>query len=193
MGAANSRPIPGPQTIVLLVEDGGCSECVPRRLAYYTQPPFVQNGNEWEYFMIALNKLVASLWTEMWFFLLGVFVFFVFLILAQSGALDLQGMYINVTAAIFIVVGVGGLAWAKSTNIAVDTKIHALCAEYSPKLGVNVAYFTQWTGFCKPRHARIFRAVLVAPPAAPLVVGQVGTGAFFPVRDLRTQQLQAMG
>uniref|UniRef100_A0A6U4NWL6 Transmembrane protein n=1 Tax=Hemiselmis andersenii TaxID=464988 RepID=A0A6U4NWL6_HEMAN len=182
MGNHNTRPVISHEAVQILVEDAACSECVPRKIGYYPPPQWLPTSQTvWDSFMRDLQAQVKRLWTEGWFLILGILATGVVFILlsfpdgsdGKKGAFPFTGVLGIAT----IVAGTGGMLYLKTLNQRIDEDIEHVCMQYSRQLGVNIAYLRKWTGVCKPKHARIFRAVVVAPPGQPPVLA-TEAGAF---------------
>jgi len=71
-------------------------------------------------------------------------------------------------------------------NKQCDDNIHQLCSKFSAETGQQLTYYTAYTGFCKPKHARVCRAIVIPPPG--LVGGPVGSAvAVAPAQMLSVQ------
>lgn len=71
----------------------------------------------------------------------------------------------------------------RSANERIDRQITDLCNRHSDAI-VQLQWVTQWTGVCKPKHARTYRALHIVPTQAmhsmgmpPAVIGGVPIGA----------------
>ena len=60
-------------------------------------------------------------------------------------------------------------------NNRVDNQVRGVLTEYHQRLAgsASIAFVTQHTGLCKPKHARIVRQIWFGPPGAPLGGGYV--------------------
>eukprot|EP00438_Fugacium_kawagutii_P000067 Skav220858 [mRNA] locus=scaffold193:18159:23078:+ [translate_table: standard] len=91
--------------------------------------------------------------------------------LMQSGCR--RSCFCNGEVMLLLFVSVIGLKFFQvNSNQAKDQEIHALCQQLSSKTSGQVEYRTAWTGFCKPKHARICRLVAFIPRGAVVIPGQ---------------------
>jgi len=181
MGNYNSAPVIAPGAVQIILDQGACTECTRRSVPYQPPPPWIPaNQVVWDGFMRDLQAQVSRMWTEGWFIFLGLASM---LVIVGLSALDVgRNKLLDVDFGVSfigiagILAGIGAMMAAKSKNQAIDIDIDRVCQQYSPQLGVGIAYVRQWTGVCKPKHARIFRAIIVAPPGQPPVLGVTGGG-----------------
>ena len=64
------------------------------------------------------------------------------------------------------------LSQLKGQNEKLDREIHNLCQRYSDGT-VALKYHTEFTETCKPKHAKIYRALCITPATAPTMQMQV--------------------
>eukprot|EP00746_Dinoflagellata_sp_MGD_P033746 gnl/MRDRNA2_/MRDRNA2_180608_c0_seq1.p1 gnl/MRDRNA2_/MRDRNA2_180608_c0~~gnl/MRDRNA2_/MRDRNA2_180608_c0_seq1.p1 ORF type:complete len:333 (-),score=27.59 gnl/MRDRNA2_/MRDRNA2_180608_c0_seq1:124-1122(-) len=62
---------------------------------------------------------------------------------------------------VLIPVEIGIALYLVNQNKQFDAQITQACAEFSAKVGVNIQYCTEYTGCCKPKGARTWRAICV--------------------------------
>uniref|UniRef100_A0A7S0VWS5 Uncharacterized protein n=1 Tax=Hemiselmis tepida TaxID=464990 RepID=A0A7S0VWS5_9CRYP len=180
MGVGQSQPLFNPAAMPIIIEQGACT-CQPRSVPCVAPPPWLPaNQVVWDSFIRELQAQVKRMWTEVWFLLFGIVGFSGVLLVTAIPGLTEAGMYTSFIAVVGVFAGIGGMSFARMSNQNVDSDIDQVCQRYSSQLGVGVAYVRQWTGVCKPKHARTFRAVVVAPPGQPpiIAVNMAGLGAY---------------
>merc|ERR1719198_2825685 len=61
-----------------------------------------------------------------------------------------------------IVLFILGSTSFRKVNMAIDFRIEELCRLHTSP-SASFTYVTRWTGVCKPKHARTYRALVISP------------------------------
>lgn len=61
-----------------------------------------------------------------------------------------------------IVLFILGSTSFRKVNMAIDVRIEDLCRHHTSP-AASFTYVTRWTGVCKPKHARTYRALIISP------------------------------
>jgi len=67
---------------------------------------------------------------------------------------------------------VGGSFMIINQNQQKDIKIKELCDQFGAETGITLQYYTQYTGFCKPKGAQTVRAIIITS-SVPATIGAV--------------------
>lgn len=156
---------------MLYIQKKGC--LVKPRFEDTRQPAFVSDSAAWNRFSGIVSEATSKMWSEK----IGLYAFFLFpvvfaphFIVRGSGA---DGGYILsiisfVTGIVMVAAFIVPRMWAIKQNEVQDQRIQEACNDLASKTGLSVHYRTQWTGFCKPKHATPFRGIAIGPQAAPI-------------------------
>jgi hypothetical protein len=172
MGNVYSFSSPPPGAAVLEIESRECcASCGPRKWdTFMTKPPQagVWPDGQWSQFSSEMGAQVQRFKRDGYagFGLLLIPVGLVFLLISfGSDVFPLRGI-IHVPFIIAALV----LFWAingsfRNANRAIDADIEALCRRHSDG-SVTLQYATEFTGQCKPKGARTYRALYIIPGGA---------------------------
>lgn len=170
-------PPPG-ATLMVIESAEGCSNeaCCGRKWDIgIAQPSFVSiSSAEWEVFVQEMDRLVKQYKNEglaalgMLGMLFGMVLFHPsFGVLARSGGLDISTSIMLMMATFFvgIFVTIFGQAQMRKHNQVIDQSIIQLCQRYTSP-NATFAFQSMWTGTCKPKGARTYRAVCISPASS---------------------------
>tara|TARA_B110001452_G_scaffold256882_1_gene250621 strand:+ start:77 stop:955 length:879 start_codon:yes stop_codon:yes gene_type:complete len=87
-----------------------------------------------------------------------------------------------------IVLFILGSTSFRKVNMAIDSRIEELCSHHTSP-SASFTYVTRWTGVCKPKHARTYRALVISPntrasgrrAVAPIPFGSPQGGSSAPI------------
>ena len=177
-------PAPVPGAVVVVIESGGqCQEeCNGRTWDVgLQQPAFVgMSSAEWQTFCAEMDTLVRSFKNEGKALYGIVLVFIAVIVFNPSINLAERELFMSYILLYgTMMIGIFGtiklqLAW-RAENIQVDGQIRALCARTST-LQAEFTYQTMWTEACKPKGARTYRALCIAPAGSGLAPSGVVSG-----------------
>jgi len=187
------RPPPPAGAIVVEVESDACGTCEPvagRKFnASLTKPAFfTKSESDWQSFCTEIDKLVQSYKRDGIGLLLTPVAIIGFLLLHPSFGPIAQAMPDNQLGNAIMVpwmmlsIGliIGSSMYFRKANMAIDERIVELCRRTSSGSGAKLEYVTMWTGACKPKGARTYRALIIAPGEGAGVPGGVAGSSFSP-------------
>eukprot|EP00928_Gymnodinium_smaydae_P019382 TRINITY_DN17425_c0_g1_i1.p1 TRINITY_DN17425_c0_g1~~TRINITY_DN17425_c0_g1_i1.p1 ORF type:complete len:243 (+),score=25.40 TRINITY_DN17425_c0_g1_i1:55-783(+) len=133
--------------------------------------PEVSNG-AWQSFDAKVKSCASRMWTEK-IQMAILLVVIPIILLFQFGFREMMvevyemGFMIQAALAIAALGGTFGMRFfIVNTNEKLDREITDACNTLASATGLHVEYRTEWTGFCRPKHARTFRAVAISPGSA---------------------------
>jgi len=134
----------------------------------YAKPPILSTTPdvEWHTFHSKIQGAVRNMWSERPQFLAFFALLPIFVVLGVLPiVLPIEfPRFVMVPVGIFILGGIFGMRfYAVQKNNVHDATVMQACIDFAAKTGLSVEYRTQWTGFCKPKHARPYRAIAIGP------------------------------
>mmetsp|Transcript_2433 Transcript_2433/g.4107 ORF Transcript_2433/g.4107 Transcript_2433/m.4107 type:complete len:263 (-) Transcript_2433:86-874(-) len=186
MGVAYSvRGSPPANSVVVEIESDECCTCetlVGRTFNAGTpKPPFViKSDAEWLTFVGEMAMLVRSYRREGIGFIFIPLMFIAIICFHPSFGPIAHLMVDNQVGTLFmmllVMVSLAGLFAINFTgrqfNQKVDARINDLLRRTTLNSGANFVLCTAWTGTCKPKGARTYRALWISPAAVQAVVGE---------------------
>jgi hypothetical protein len=149
-----------------------CQEFTTLKFSFDDKPVEIQDKSDlWDRFGLAIDEHLPDLNRNMTplfvFYFTSLVAYFVMFQVLQSNEsyekfLKYSGIYVSGALIVFCV----GLQVVVQKNHVVDKKIESICELFNAeflKTGFSPEYRTQFTGWCKPRHARPKRLIVFKP------------------------------
>eukprot|EP00928_Gymnodinium_smaydae_P019384 TRINITY_DN17425_c0_g3_i1.p1 TRINITY_DN17425_c0_g3~~TRINITY_DN17425_c0_g3_i1.p1 ORF type:complete len:248 (+),score=38.09 TRINITY_DN17425_c0_g3_i1:83-826(+) len=171
---------PGGSVLVLQAAD-----MCPTIAFEHSRPPCVPDVSDgaWRSFEAKVKNCASRMWTEKIIFVIIILclsILGIYQLIITPKMLGDDGLAVRIfitPVCIFILLSgtLAARAFIVSTNEKLDKEILDACNTLASATGLHVEYRTKWTGFCKPKHARTFRGIAIAPGAA-MGVAQAASG-----------------